>query len=251
MAFAYKKLIIKTNAIVPKGAMQKKAVYKEDDGSFLKLSNLVKDDAKLEVTACLAKFNEFDSQDMILDDETVRDEAMVNFLLKGNKQIKILHKTEDNKENYIDAFLKEIYVAKADNIVNAPEGSILTTYKFKNKEDWDVAKELDLEFSFEGSAELVPVKKDVKLTKENLINFIKGNQDVFVDFFGEKTISKVVKKEDIKGDEGNNEITEIKKQLADLLKEQKELQKSLSQRISSINVDKEDSNVIDINKIEL
>ena len=66
-----------------------------------------------------------------------------------------------------------------------------------------------------------------------------------------KTISKVVKKEDIKGDESNSEITEIKKQLADLLKEQKEIQKSLSQRITSINIDKEDSNTIDINKIEL
>ena len=265
MAYAYKKLIIKTNAIVPKGAMKTKAVYKEEDGTFLKVEpKLFKDDAKLEVTACLVKYGEFDSQDMILDDENVRDETMVNFLMKGNKAIKILHKTEDDKENYIEAYLKEIYVAKEDNVVDAPAGSILTTYKFKNAEDWKIAKELELEFSFEGEAKLVEVaKEDVPVTKEALKNYIAKNKEVFEQYFGKETIEKVVNKSDKKDDKKDDktkdksglekEVSELKKSLETVLKSQKELQKTLSQRITSISIDKEDEEEkeIDVNKIEL
>ena len=254
MAYAYKKLRITKNAIVPKGAMRKKAIYKED-GSFKKTITLLKNEEKLEVTACLIKFDEFDSQDMILDDENVRDEAMIDFLIKGDKTLKILHKTKDEKESHIDAFLKEIYVAKEDNVVNAPAGSVITTYKFANKEDWDVAKGLDLEFSLEGEGTLVEVaKEDKPMTKTTLKGFIEKNKEAFEGAFGKEAINKLFKKEDKKEDEKEDgEIDDLKKEIKKLSDSQVKLQKMLSQRITSISIEKndEEESGIDINKIEL
>jgi len=188
----YKKLIIKNNALVPKGAMEVLPVYKEDNGKFRSKSETIfkANDEKLELTTVMVKFGKVDSDGMILDDEAVRDEAMIDFMKNGNKQLVITHNTKDDRRE-VSAYIKELYVAKGfDSDFSEYEGSIMSTSKFDNIEDYTIAKELQLETSIEGMAELEEVIIDKSL-KDRIVD----NLEYFVKYFGLEKIKELIGEE--------------------------------------------------------
>jgi hypothetical protein len=219
----YKKLIIKNNALVPKGAMEVLPVYKEDDGKFRSKSETIfkANDEKLELTTVMVKFGKVDADNMILDDEAVRDEAMIDFMKNGNKRLVITHNTEDEKRE-VNAYIKELYVAKGfDSDFSEYEGSILSTAKFDNVEDYTIAKELQLETSIEGMAELEEVILDKSL-KDRIVD----NLEYFVKYFGLEKIKELIGEEMF----GNNK--ELKEKYEALEKEFVALKEQLDNQIN-------------------
>lgn len=222
----YKKLIINKNALVPKGAMEVLPVYKEADGKFrTKEETIFKaNDEKLELTTIMVKFGKYDADGMILDSEFVRDEAMIEFMKSGDKTLAFSHNIED-KNRDVSAFIKELYVIKSDDI-DFPDyaGSIASTAKFANVEDYKIAKELEFETSIEGIAELEEVAVDKSLKDK-----IAENIEYFIKYFGVDKIKNLM------GDEmfGNNK--ELKEKYEQLEKEFAELK----EQIDKENVEKE------------
>lgn len=214
----YKKLIINKNALVPKGAMEVLPVYKEDDGKFrTKEETIFKaNDDKLELTTVMVKFGKYDADGMILDSEIVRDEAMIEFMKSGDKTLAFSHNIED-KNRDVSAFIKELYVIKSDDI-DFPDyaGSIASTAKFANAEDYKIAKELEFETSIEGLAELEEVAVDKSLKDK-----IAENIEYFIKYFGVDKIKNLM------GDEmfGNNK--ELKEKYEQLEKELAELKEQI------------------------
>ena len=200
--FRYKKLKITHNALVVKGAMGVKPILKED-GSFLKVGEKIykADEEKRELTTSLVVFNKFDSQGMILDNEDVRDEAIIDFLANGSKTLKVLHSTDESvAESFIEAPLKEAYVVKEDdNYFTA--GSFNATYKIRNQEDWDIIKTLELQTSIEGVAELEVVKEEELDKEENagkMKDFVLKFKSMFYAWFGKDKVDEIleIKKEE-------------------------------------------------------
>lgn len=209
MAYRYKKITIKNNALVKKGAMGVKPILKED-GSYLKVDNQIfkANDEKQELTTTLVIFNKYDSQDMILDDEDVRDEAMIDFVANGNKTLKILHASdEDDDSAYIEAPLKEIYVVK-ENDKDFSVGSINATYKVRKQEDWSIIKSLELQTSIEGEAELEVVKEDI-VKEGTLKEFVTKFKAYFITLFGKDKVEEMLNKEEDKEEEMTKEELEV------------------------------------------
>lgn len=210
MAYRYKKLVIKENALVAAGAMKVKPILK-DDGSFLKTTDLIKaDDEKQELHTILVLFNKLDSQDMILDDEDVRDQAMVDFLKDGNLSLKILHETEQGVEdNYIDASLQSLSkVEDNDKYFSDLVGSIKAVYKVYDKDDWEIIKALELQTSIEGIGNLEEFEEEI--TKSKLKDFIKKYADAFKEFYGKDVIEEITKGEEMNATELKKELDSIK-----------------------------------------
>ena len=93
----YKTLKIEHDCIVPKGAMQVKSVFKEDGYFSRPKETIVKfDDTKQMMYNIMVKFNKVDSQDMILDSEEVRTQALIDYLANGDKILKFTHKKSPN-----------------------------------------------------------------------------------------------------------------------------------------------------------
>ena len=225
MKVRYKKLNITTNALVLAGAMGTKPVYKAD-GTFVKDIMLFKNDDLMELTTVLVKFGEYDTQDMILDDEDVRDEAIIDFLEKGTKSLKLFHETNDSEENYIEAPLKEAYVTKFDGeFQDVFKGSIVATYKFRDEKDWEIAKALDLSTSIEGQAELEEVTEEI--TKSSLQEFVDKYKEQFTKLFGDKLIGKILKKENEMTKEEMQKMEDLVTQVAELTPQVEDLTKQV------------------------
>jgi len=216
MGFRYKKLIIKNNALVVGGAMKVKPILK-DDGNFIKLTEFIKaDNEKQELHTILVLFNKFDSQGMILDDEDVRDEAMVDFLKDGNKSLKILHETDkETEDSYIDAHLQSLdVVEETDKYFPELEGSIKAVYKIYDKEDWEIIKTLQLQTSIEGFGSLEEVEEEI--TKSKLKNFIKKYADAFKEYYGKDIIEEITKGDEMNAKELKAELDSIKQAIEKL-----------------------------------
>jgi DNA repair exonuclease SbcCD ATPase subunit len=276
--FRYKMLKIDTNALIPQGAMGFKAVYKED-GHYTKPTQIFKNDELMELTTVLVKFGEFDSQDMILDDYDVATDAMIDFLKNGNKSLKIMHSTDDTEENYVEAFLKEAYMTKADGELNGiAKHSLVAVYKFTDEDDYEIAKALSLETSIEGKAELEELQEEI--TKSRLKEFVEKYAEQFADLFGDNVINKILKKgenemneeqikimEDLRksvsdletkleeADKKVEDLTKAKEEdksdekLEELQKSYDELKKSFEERVTEI--DNQEDNEIDVSDIEI
>jgi len=197
--YRYKTLKIDRLALVPKGAMGVEGLYKAEDGSFNKVEKLFKfDDSERILKTIVILFNKFDSQGMILDDADLRDEAMINFLKDGEKQLKILHETDSNdKDNYVEANLYSFgKVQKKDPDFGDLEGSVWAEYKFDNEKDYAIAKELELQTSLEGFGHLEELEQDLNKEESSLKKFIEKYKVGFSKIFGEERVEKVLNKED-------------------------------------------------------
>ena len=147
---------------------------------------------------------------MILDDEGVRDQAMIDFLKNGNKGLKIFHKTDNVEDNYVEASLKEAYVVKKNDIEFPNlEGSILAVYKFDNRDEWEAVKTLELETSIEGRGELEEVED---LSKSRLIEILRENKEALSQIYDKNIIEKLFKNTK-KEDEMNKELLEKNNEL--------------------------------------
>lgn len=87
----YKKLIITANALVPKGAVQEKAVFKGIEFKSLKqLTNIVKDDNNQTMYLIWYPLNKVDAHGDFVDSPAVLENAAIDFMKSGEKSIKIL-----------------------------------------------------------------------------------------------------------------------------------------------------------------
>ena len=247
--YRYKSLRIDTNALVIKGAMGVKPILK-DDGHFVKVGERIfkADDEKMELTTTLVVFNKFDSQNMILDDENVRDQAMIDFIEKGNKSLKIMHETSNDENNYAEAKLKEVYVVKdTDTEWQGYEGSINATYKFLNKTDWEIVKQLELQTSIEGFGDLEEVS-DVELAKSDskLKEFIAKFKDFFYARFGKDKVDSVLLQ---KEDEGENTVeTKEETTYALQLEKQEDVDNFINEKFSNLTKNEDNSLILNVVK---
>lgn len=166
----YKKLIITANALVPKGAVQEKAVYKGIEfGQLKQLSNIVKDDNNQTMYSIWYPLNKVDAHGDFVDNPAVLENAAIDFMKSGEKSIKILH-----EGNFTDgAVVKELWIVKAgDPIFNNPDliGSLAGGIKFLDVELYNKCKSENWETSIEGQAEEEVIEKSMI---EDLKEFIK------------------------------------------------------------------------------
>lgn len=167
----YKKLIITANALVPKGAVQEKAVFKGIEfGQLKQLSNIIKDDNNQTMYSIWYPLNKVDAHGDFVDNPAVLENAAIDFMKSGEKSIKILH-----EGNFTDgAVVKELWIVKAgDPIFTNPDliGSLAGGIKFLDAELYNKCKSENWETSIEGQAEEEVVEKSVI---EDLKDFIKN-----------------------------------------------------------------------------
>ena len=130
----YKKLIITANALVPKGAVMERAVYKGIEfGQLKQLSNIIKDDNNQTMYSIWYPLNKIDAHGDFVDNPAVLEDAAINFMKSGEKSIKILH-----EGNFTDgAVVKELWIVKAgDPVFTNPDliGSLAGGIKFLDAE---------------------------------------------------------------------------------------------------------------------
>jgi len=167
----YKKLIITANALVPKGAVQEKAVFKGIEfGQLKQLTNIVKDDNNQTMYSIWYPLNKVDAHGDFVDSPTVLEDAAIDFMKSGEKSIKILH-----EGNFTDgAVVKELWIVKTgDPIFTNPDlvGSLAGGIKFLDAELYNKCKSENWETSIEGQAEEEIVEKSMI---EELKEFIKN-----------------------------------------------------------------------------
>jgi hypothetical protein len=170
----YLALKIDKDCLVPKGAMKVESIFK-DDGHFKLVEDAICkfDDAKQIMYNVMVLFNKVDSQGMILDNEDLRNQAMMDFLESGDKVLKFSHEKDDAGDSYdINARILELYIAKEnDPIYPDYVGSIIRSAYFEDKEDYEIAKTLNFQSSIEGKAKLEEI--DLVVEKEKKFNKIK------------------------------------------------------------------------------
>lgn len=178
----YKKLIITANALVPKGAVQEKAVFKGIEfGQLKQLSNIVKDDNNQTMYSIWYPLNKVDAHGDFVDNPAVLEDAAINFMKSGEKSIKILHDGE-----FTDgAVVKELWIVKAgDPIFTNPDliGSLAGGIKFLDTDLYNKCKSENWETSIEGQAEEEIVEKglieDLKDFIKNL--FVKSQNNTYI-----------------------------------------------------------------------
>lgn len=158
----YTKIIITANALVPKGAVQEKAFFKDNEQRVL-LTDVQKSEDKQMMYSIMFHLNKADSQDCIVKKQEVLEEAAREFFKTGSKTLKMLHDGA-----FVDsAEMQELWIIKAgDPIFTKPEqiGALANCIYFKNKELFQKMKTEGWETSIEGVAEEVEIEKELNET---------------------------------------------------------------------------------------
>lgn len=186
----YKKLIITANALVPKGAVMERAIFKGIEfKSLQQLTNIVKDDNNQTMYSIWYPLNKADAHGDFVDSPAVLENAAIDFMKSGEKSIKILH-----EGNFTDgAVVKELWIVKAgDPIFTNPNliGSLAGGIKFLDAELYNKCKSENWETSIEGQAEeeiieksmIEELKEFIKnlFAKSQNINYIKEDDEVIL-----------------------------------------------------------------------
>jgi hypothetical protein len=143
MAVEYKKLIIKANALVKRGAVGEKAIFKSKEKQIVKT-----DDTKLEMHSIMYMVNKSDSHGAIVKDAKVIEDACTDFMANGEKRIKLTHDGD-----FVDAKVMQLYIVPADHPIWKEEkyiGALATVTKFGNEELYNQCKSEGWETSLEG-----------------------------------------------------------------------------------------------------
>jgi hypothetical protein len=143
MAVEYKRLIIKANALVKRGAVGEKAIFKSKEKQIVKT-----DDIKLEMHSIMYMVNKSDSHGAIVKDAKVIEDACTDFMANGEKRIKLTHDGD-----FVDAKVMQLYIVPADHPIWKEEkyiGALATVTKFGNEELYNQCKSEGWETSLEG-----------------------------------------------------------------------------------------------------
>jgi len=242
----YTKIKITANALVPRGAVQEKAIFKDGEQRIL-LTDVIKSEEKQMMYSIMFHLNKSDSQNCIVEDAKVLEAAARDFMKSGAKNLKILH-----EGNLTDgAEIQELWIIKAgDPIFTKPDqvGALANCIYFPDKELFQKMKTEGWETSIEGQAEEIEIEKDdpswiEKIAKKvmEMLNIkkevTKMNPDEIKALILE-TVTPLINalKEEIKpkepetekepeketpppvDDEMKKELTDLKKEIADLKK---------------------------------
>jgi len=153
----YTKLRITANALVPRGAVQEKAIFK-DANIRVQLTDVIKAEDKQIMYSIMFHLNKADSQDCIVTKAEVLEEAAREFMKTGAKNLKILH----NGEFTDGAEYQELWIVKAgDPIFTKPEhvGALANGIYFPDKALFQKMKTEGWETSIEGTAEEIEIEK--------------------------------------------------------------------------------------------
>lgn len=154
----YTKIKITANALVPRGAVQEKAIFKDGEQRIL-LTDVVKSEEKQMMYSIMFHLNKADSQNCIVEEASVLEASARDFMKSGAKNLKILH-----EGNLTDgAEIQELWIVKAgDPIFNKPDqvGALANCIYFPDKELFQKMKTEGWETSIEGQAEEVEIEKE-------------------------------------------------------------------------------------------
>jgi len=154
----YTKIKITANALVPRGAVQEKAIFKNGEQRIL-LTDVIKSEEKQMMYSIMFHLNKADSQNCIVEDAKVLEAAARDFMKSGAKNLKILH--EGNLTE--GAEVQELWIIKAgDPIFTKPDqvGALANCIYFPDKELFQKMKTEGWETSIEGQAEEIEIEKD-------------------------------------------------------------------------------------------
>lgn len=189
MAVEYVKLKITGNALVPKGAVGVKAVFKGKEQRVVKV-----DDSKLEMHTIMYMVNQFDSHKAIVKQDKVIEEACLDFMLNGEKRVKMTHDGE-----FVNAHVMQLYIVPENHPMWSEEkyvGALATVTKFGDKELYDKCKEEGWETSLEGDVIEEEISEENIIAKvwEKVKNLIVKEQPMKKDYNDEKAITDMYNK---------------------------------------------------------
>lgn len=189
MAVEYTKLKITGNALVKRGAVGVKAVFKGKEQRVVKT-----DDSKLEMHTIMYMVNQFDSHGAIVKQDKVIEEACLDFMLNGEKRVKMTHDGD-----FIDAHVMQLYIVPENHpIWNEDKyvGALATVTKFGDKELYDKCKEEGWETSLEGDVVEEEISEENIIAKvwEKVKNLIVKEQPMKKDYNDEKAITDMYNK---------------------------------------------------------
>lgn len=189
MAVEYVKLKITGNALVPKGAVGVKAVFKGKEQRVVKA-----DDSKLEMHTIMYMVNQFDSHKAIVKQDKVIEEACLDFMLNGEKRVKMTHDGE-----FVNAHVMQLYIVPENHPMWSEEkyvGALATVTKFGDKELYDKCKEEGWETSLEGDVIEEEISEENIIAKvwEKVKNLIVKEQPMKKDYNDEKAITDMYNK---------------------------------------------------------
>lgn len=189
MAVEYTKLKITGNALVKRGAVGVKAVFKGKEQRVVKA-----DDSKLEMHTIMYMVNQFDSHKAIVKQDKVIEEACLDFMLNGEKRVKMTHDGE-----FVNAHVMQLYIVPENHPMWSEEkyvGALATVTKFGDKELYDKCKEEGWETSLEGDVIEEEISEENIIAKvwEKVKNLIVKEQPMKKDYNDEKAITDMYNK---------------------------------------------------------
>jgi len=108
LSMEYTKLFIHENTLVPRGAVQEKAIYKSTNGKVykqIKTIEKVGDDEKLELHSIMYMLNKRDSHGNYCSNPEVLRAACADFMKNGDKIVRMSHEGEQ-----VEASVMELYI---------------------------------------------------------------------------------------------------------------------------------------------
>lgn len=167
----YKKLKITGNALVKRGAVGVKAIFKSAEQKVVK-----SDDSKQEMFSIMYMVNQFDSHGATIRNGSIIDEACLDFMLNGEKRVKLTHTGE-----FVDAYVKELYVVPAGHPIWSDEkyiGALAVVTKFHDTELYNQCKEEGWETSLEGEVIEEPIDEESIVAKvyNKIKNLLKSGE---------------------------------------------------------------------------
>ena len=170
--FEYTKVRVYLNTLVPKGAMQTKAVFMSIDGDnyssefnngkYKFTAPVVKDDERMIMYSVMLHLNIADSQKYGITKRSVLEDAQEDFIANGNKKMAWTHTKKDGRSMECEAYCYAVWeIQPNDPIFPDPKyvGGIACGNRFKDREMWNFCKNEDWETSIEGEGEVVPFTK--------------------------------------------------------------------------------------------
>lgn len=153
----YTKIKITANALVPRGAVQEKAIFKDGE-QRVELTDIVKSQEKQIMYSIMFPLNKADSQGCIVKRPEVLEEAAREFMKSGAKNLKIMHEGE-----FTDgAEIQELWIVKAGDPIFSRQdqiGALANAIYFPDAELFRKMKTEGWETSIEGLAEEIEVEK--------------------------------------------------------------------------------------------
>ena len=185
----YTKLKITGNALVKRGAVGVKAVFKGKEQRVVKA-----DDSKLEMHTIMYMVNQYDSHGAIVKQDKVIEEAWLDFMLNGEKRVKMTHDGD-----FIDAHVMQLYIVPENHPIwneNKYVGALATVTKFGDKELYYKCKEEGWETSLEGDVIEEEISEENIIAKvwDKVKNLIVKEQPMKKDYNDEKAVTDMYNK---------------------------------------------------------